>query len=148
MATIADTTFKITNKKLYVPIVTVSSKNSTKLVKLLEEGFKTPVYWNEFQRKIESRNLENNNLTRFHLDASFLEVRRLFVVAFGNTDNDDKKVERNSHRKYFLPRVNIINYNVLIDGRNFYDQSANDQIKKYDEIRKTSTGQGEDYTTG
>ena len=147
MATIADTTFKITNKKLYVPIVTVSSKNSTKLVKLLEEGFKTPVYWNEFQRKIESRNLENNNLTRFHLDA-FLEVRRLFVVAFGNTDNDDKKVERNSHRKYFLPRVNIINYNVLIDGRNFYDQSANDQIKKYDEIRKTSTGQGEDYTTG
>ena len=148
MATIADTTFKITNKKLNVPIVTVSSKNSTKLVKLLEEGFKTPVYWNEFQRKIESRNLENNNLTRFHLDASFLEVRRLFVVAFGNTDNDDKKVERNSHRKYFLPRVNIINYNVLIDGRNFYDQSANDQIKKYDEIRKTSTGQGEDYTTG
>ena len=148
MATIADTTFKITNKKLYVPIVTVSSKNSTKLVKLLEEGFKTPVYWNEFQRKIESRNLENNNLTRFHLDASFLEVRRLFVVAFGNTDNVDKKVERNSHRKCFLPRVNIINYNVLIDGRNFYDQSANDQIKKYDEIRKTSTGQGEDYTTG
>ena len=148
MATIADTTFKITNKKLYVPIFTVSSKNNTKLVKLLEEGFKTPVYWNEYQRKIESRNLENNNLTRFHLDASFLEVRRLFVVAFGNTDNDDKKVERNSHRKYFLPRVNIINYNVLIDGRNFYDQSANDQIKKYDEIRKTSTGQGEDYTTG
>ena len=38
--------------------------------------------------------------------------------------------------------------NVLIDGRNFYDQLINDQIKKYEEIRKISTGQGDDYTTG
>ena len=59
-----------------------------------------------------------------------------------------KKVERNSHTKYFLARVNITNYNVLIDGRNFYHQSINDQIKKYDKIRKTAAGQGGDYTTG
>ena len=49
MSTIADTTFKITNTKLYVPIVTLSSKDNVKLVKLLEEGFKRPVYWNEYQ---------------------------------------------------------------------------------------------------
>ena len=49
--------------------------------------------------------------------------------------------------KYFLPRVNITNYNVLIDGRNFYDQPINDQIKKYDEIRKTAIEQEDDYTT-
>ena len=48
----------------------------------------------------------------------------------------------------FLPRVNIANYNVLIDGRNFYDQSTNDQIKKYDETKKIATWQGNDYTTG
>ena len=73
----------------------------------------------------------------------------MFVLAFNNTDNGDKKVERNSHRKYFLPRVNITNYNVLlIDGRNFYDQPTNDQIKKYDAIRKIATGQGDDYTAG
>ena len=71
----------------------------------------------------------------------------MFVLAFGNTDNDDKKVKRNSHTKHFLPRVNITDYNVLIDDRNFYDQSVNDQIKKYEEIRKTATGQGDDYTT-
>ena len=71
----------------------------------------------------------------------------MFVLAFGNTDNDDKKVKRNSHTKYFLPRVNITDYNVLIDDRNFYDQSVNDQIKTYEEIRKTATGQGDDYTT-
>ena len=51
-----------------------------KLVKLLEEGFKRPVYWNEYQTKID-----NNNLTRFPLDASFQGVKRLFVLAFNNT---------------------------------------------------------------
>ena len=122
MSTIAETTFKITNTKLYVPIVTLSSKGNVKLVKLLEEGFKRPVYWNEYQTKIESRNLDNNNLTRFPLDASFQGVRRLFVLVFDNTDNGVKKVERNSDTQIFLPRVNITNYNALIDGRNFYDQ--------------------------
>ena len=48
----------------------------------------------------------------------------------------------------FLPRVNITNYNLLIDGRNFYDQPINDIIKQYDEIRKIATGQWDDYTTG
>ena len=121
MSTIADTTFKITNTKLYVPIVTLSSKDNAKLVKLLEDGFNRPVYWNEYLAKIETRNLDNNNLARFPLDASFQGVRRLFVLDFSNTEGDAKKVERNSHTKYFLSRVNITNCNVLIDGRNFYN---------------------------
>ena len=50
--------------------------------------------------------------------------------------------------KIFLPRGDIKNYNVLIDGRNFYDQPINDITKQYDEIRKISTGYGDDYTTG
>ena len=49
-------------------------------------------------------------------------------------------------KKYFLPIVEIENYNIEIDGRNFYDQSINDSIKQYSEIRKISTGQGYDYT--
>ena len=127
------------------------------MVKLLEEGFKRPVYWNQYQTKIETRDLDNNNFTRFPLDASFQGVRRLFVLAFNNTtvnvpnnpiNNTNNRVLRNSHTKYFLPRVNITNYNVLIDGRNFYDQPINDLVKQYEEIRKTATGQGEDYTTG
>ena len=71
----------------------------------------------------------------------------MFVLAFHNTDGDATKVERNSNRKYFLLRVDI-NYNVIIDGRSFYDQSVNDEIKKYGKIRKTTTGQGDDYATG
>ena len=148
MYAIADTKFKKTNRKLFVPIVTSSSKNNLKLVELLDEGFKRPVSWNEYQTKIESRNLDYNNLTRFPLDASFQGVRRLLVLAFGNTDYGAKKVERNSHTKYFLPRVNKASYNVLIDARNFYDQPINDLLKQYDEIRKTATGHGDDYATG
>ena len=51
-------------------------------------------------------------------------------------------------KKYFLPRVKIENYNIEIDGRNFYDQPTNDSIKQYDQIRRISTGQGDDYITG
>ena len=74
-------------------------------------------------------------------------VKRLFVLAFDNTDNGNKKVERDCHGKYSLPRVNITNYNVLIDDRNFYDQPLGDQIKKYGKIRKKATGQDDVYTT-
>ena len=94
---------------------------------------------NEYQTKIETRNLDNSDLARFLLDASFQRVRRLFVLAFNNTtvnflsdpvNNTNNRVLRNSHTKYFLPRVNITIYNILIDGRIFYDQPINDQIKK------------------
>ena len=72
----------------------------------------------------------------------------MFVLAFDDTDNGDKKVEKISRRKYFLPRVNTTNYNVVIDVRNFYDQPVNDLIRQYGEIRKTAAGQGNYYTGG
>ena len=143
-----ETTFQITSTKLYVPVVTLSTKDNVNLTKQLNEAFKRSVYWNEYKSKIETKTADNNNVTRFLLDASFQGVNRLFVLAFDNTENGNKKVERDSHRKYFLPRVYITNYNVLIESRNFYDQPINDQIKKYDEIRKIATGKGDHYTTG
>ena len=118
------------------------------MTKQLNDGFKRSVYWNEYKSKIETKEADANIFKRFPLDASFQEVNRMFVFAFDNTNNGDNKVERESHGNYFLPRVNITNYNVLIDGRNFYDQPINDQIKKYDKIRKIATGKGDDYTTG
>ena len=68
-------------------------------------------------------------------------------MAFNNTDGLDR-VQKDSHQKYYLPRVGIENYNVLIDGQTFYDQNINDDLKKYDELRKVTTGKGDDYTTG
>ena len=97
MSAIATPTFKITNIKLCVPTVTLSSKDNVKLVK-------------KYQTKIEARDLDNNNVTRFPLDASFQGVRRLFVLAFNNTtanvpnnpiNNTNNRVLRNSHTKYF-----------------------------------------------
>ena len=85
------------------------------------------------------------------LDSSFQGVKRLFVLAYNdstNNDNTDSNSRVNSHNKYFLPRVNIENYNIGIDGKKFYDQPINDSVKKYDEARKTATGKGDDYTTG
>ena len=57
-------------------------------------------------------------------------------------------VTADSHRRYFLPRVKIESYNIENDGRNLYDQPINDLIKQYDEVRKVSPGEGNDYTTG
>ena len=71
----------------------------------------------------------------------------MFDLAFSNTGNNANKVEKNRHTEHFLPRVNINNYNVLIDASNFYDQPINDLVKQYDEIRNIATGQGDDYTT-
>ena len=62
--------------------------------------------------------------------------KELFVLAFADVDGDVNKVERNSHKKYLPPRIEINNYNVLIDGRNFHDQSINYSIRKSDETRK------------
>ena len=85
----------------------------------------------------------HKRITWFKLSRS----KRLFVFAYNNTNGDDQ-VSVDSYQKYFLPRVKIENYNIEIYGKNFYDQPINDSIKQYDEIRKISTGQGDDYTTG
>ena len=143
-----EATFQITSAKLCVPVVTLSTRDNVNLTKQLNEGFKRSVYWNEYKSKIETKAADNDNITRFRLDVSFQGANRLFVLAFDNTNHGDNEVKRDNRRKYFLPRVDITNCNVLIDGRNFYDQPINDQIKKYDEIRKIATGKGDDYATG
>ena len=75
------------------------------------------------------------------LDTAIPGVNRLFVAAFPTP------ALRNSHRQCFLPITDIRDYNILIDGRNFYDQNISDDFKKYEELRKVMTGKGEDYTT-
>ena len=78
----------------------------------------------------------------------FKELEDYLFLFFDNTEANANKVERNKHTKYVLQRVNITNYNELIDWRNLYDQSIYGIIKQYDEIRKVATRQGNDYTMG
>ena len=136
-----DLTFTITDANLYVPVVTLSIEDNAKLTKLLSEGFKRSLYWNKY-KVIPNKTYTANNYIRELLDASFQGVKRLFVLAYHNT------VTANSHRRYFLPRIKIDNYNIEIDGRNFYEQPINDLVKQYNEVRTMSTGQDDDYTTG
>ena len=144
-------TFKITDAKLYVPIVTLSIEDNSKLSKLLNEGFKRPIYWSEYKvtpnKIVKIAAVNEEKYIRELLDSSCQGVQRLFVLAYDNTAGNNQ-VSVDSYKKYFPPRVKIENYNIEIDGRNFYDQPINDSIKQYDEIRKVSTGQGDDNTTG
>ena len=80
------------------------------------------------------------------LSESFQGARRLFVLAYFIPANNEAGI--NYKKKYFLPREEIKNFNVLTDGRKFYDKPINDLIKQYDEVRKVSTGHGDGYTTG
>ena len=144
-------TFKITDAKLYVPIVTLSAEDNAKLSKLLSAEFKRSIYWNKYKvidnKVVEIAANNEEKYIRELLDSSYQGIKRLFVLAYYNTEGNSQ-VSIDSFKKYFLPRVKIENYNIEIDGRNFYDQPINDSIKQYDEIRKISTGQGDDYTTG
>ena len=118
-------TFKITDAKLYIPIVTVKTEDNTKLSKLLSEGFKRHIYWNEYKVISEKIYAEDGNI-RILIDLSSRGINRLFVLSYLR----DNTSTANSYRKYFLPRIKIKNYNIQIDGRNFYDQPINDSIKK------------------
>ena len=135
--------FAITDTKLYVPIVTLSAEDNVKLPKLLGERFKRPIYWNRY-KVIPDKTYNSNGYIREFLDSSYQGIKRLFVFAYDNTIG----IALNSHKRYFLPRIEIKNYNIEIDGRNFYDQPINDLIKQRDKVRKVSTEQGDDYTTG
>ena len=100
------------------------TEDNTKLLKLLSEGFKRSVYWNKY-KVIPNKIYNENDYIRELLDASYQGVKGLFILAYDNTDNNP--VTANSHRRYFLPRIKIENFNIEIDGRNFYDQPINDQ---------------------
>ena len=130
--------FSITGAKLHVPLVTLSTKDSASLTKQLNEEFKRSVYWNSYEPRPAKVIEQRKNLYEL-LNASFEGVKRLFVLAYAiaappnNTPADDTTGIKNN-KKYFLQRGKIENYNVLIDGRNFYDQPINDIIKQYDEV--------------
>ena len=80
-----------------------------------------------------------------NLDPSFQGVNRLFVTAYNRVDGQPN---RDGQRKYYLPRIGLNKYNVIIDGRNFYDNPIESDIEKYRELKKVMIGKGEDYTTG
>ena len=107
-------TFTITETNLYVPVVTLSTQDNSKLLPQLKNGFKRTITWNKYLAKPELL-AQNSNLNHL-IEPSFQGVNRLFVLAF---END---AQRTSNKRYYIPNVEIKDYNVMIDGKNFFDQ--------------------------
>ena len=111
-------TFKITDAKLYILIVTLSIEDNSKLSRLLNEGFKRPIYWKEYKvarnKIVEIAVANREKHIRELLDSSCQGVKRLFVLASDNTA-DDNQVSVDSYKKYFLPRVKITISKLMVE---------------------------------
>ena len=130
---------KIDNKietKLYVPVVTLSTQDNAKLLQQLKSCFKRTINWNKYESNIKT--YAQNRYLNHLINPSFQGVNRLFVLSFENED------DRTSHSTYYLPKVELKDYNVIIDGKKCFDQPINSMTKTYEDIRKIVTGQGDD----
>ena len=137
--------FIINDTKLYVLIVTLSKEDNKDFIEQQNKGFQRSIYWNENKTKEINENPDANVFKYINLDPSFQGVNRLFVMAYNRANGQPN---RNGQRKYYLPRIDSEKYNVIIDGRNFYDNPIESDIEKYRELKKVMIGKGEDYTAG
>ena len=114
-----ETKFAITETKLYVPVVALSTEDNAKLLQQLKSNFRRKLIYTFAQ----------NRYLNYLINLSFQGV---------NT----------SHSTYYLPKVEIKDYNVMIDTRNVFDQPINGMNKTYENIRKIAIGKADDYTAG
>ena len=134
-------TCEITETKLYVAVVTLSTQDNSKLLQQLKSGFKRTISRNRYESNIKT--FAQNRYLNHLIIPSFQGMNRFFVLSFENES------DRTSHSNYYyLPRVEIKDYNVMINGKDFLDEPISSNIKTYENIRSNSTGQGDDYTTG
>ena len=90
------------------------------------------------KQKIQQMNMDDswNELLRAH---------KLFGLTYPNQNGIAKRYSAN---RCYIPKGVIKNYNVIINGKGFYDQFIDSDIKRYEKMKKQLiAGQGEDYTT-
>ena len=141
-----DAVFIINDTKMYVPVVTLSKKDNKDFIEQQNKGYQRSIYWNECKTKEQDKDADANNFKYISFDPSFQDVNRLFVMVYSRADNNQPT--KNGQRKYYLQRIDLNKYNVIIDGRNFYGNPIESDIEKYRELKKVMIGKGEDYTTG
>ena len=132
--------FKITDCKLYVPVVTLSAENDNKLFEQLKTGFKRTIKWNKYRSEM-SNQTKNNNLN-YLIDPTFTNGNRLFVLRLSYKNEED----RTSFSKNYVPKVEIKDFNVLIDRKPFFEISVKNKEEAYEAIIEMS--KNIDYRTG
>ena len=128
--------FKITDTKLYVPVVTLSAQDNAELLQQLKSGLKRTIKWNI---SIKSKNICIKQIFKSLGWSEFSRSKQTFCIILDY---------RTSHPTYYLPKVEIKDYNVTIDGKNFFDKPINSKLKTYENIRRVAIGQGDEYMTG
>ena len=133
--------FKITDTKLYVLVVSLSKENDIKLLEQLKSGFKITIKWNKYRSKMTTQP-QNDNLN-YLIDPTFTNVNRLFVLSFSRNNSTDN---RDYFSDYYVPNVEIKDFNVLIDGRSFFHLPVEHEEEAYEKIIEMSNNN--DNTTG
>ena len=121
---------------MYVPVVTLSAENDNKLLEELKTGFKRTIKWKKYRSEIS--NLTKYNNLNYLIDPTFNNVNRLFVLSFENEHY------RTSFSKYYVPEVEIKDFNVLADGKPLFDILVRNKEEAYEAIIEMS--KNNDYT--
>ena len=132
------TTFEITDTKLYVPAVTLSTEDDNKLLEQLKTGFTRTIKWQKYTSEMPNPT-EIHNLN-YLIDPTFSKVNIFFVLSFKN-DQD-----RTSFTKFYTPKVEMKDFNVLIDGKGFFDVPMKNKEETYEKIIEIS--KNNDHKTG
>ena len=143
---VGNAVFIINDTRLYIPTVTLSKEDNKDFIDQQNKGFQRSIYWKEYKTKALTENADANVFKYINLDPSFQGVNRLFVMVYNRVNNNQPT--RDGQQKYYLPRIDLKKYNVIIDGRNCYDNPIESDIEKYRELKKVMIGKGEDETTG
>ena len=130
--------FKITDTKLYVPVATLWTKDDSTFLEQLKSGFKRTIKWNKYRSEMTNQT-KTNHLNHL-IDPAFTKVNRLFVLLFENEE------DRTSFSKYYVPKDEIKDFNVLIDGKSFFDVPVENKEEAYE--KTMSISKKDDYTTG
>ena len=132
-------TLAINYCKLYIPVVPLSKDDEIKLLTNLKSGFTREIIWNKYRSQMTMEAI-NNNLNIL-IDPTFTNVNRLFVLAYQNVD------DRQSYDEFYLPKVMIKDYNVIIDKLAFFDLPIKtEEEEAYEKIIDIS--RNNEYTTG
>ena len=122
--------FEIKDAKLYVPVVTLPTQDDNKLLEQLKSGFKRTIKWNKYRSEMNKQSKTNN--LNYLIDPTFMKVNNLFILSFKNED------DRTSISKYYTPKVEIKDFNVLIDGKSFLDVPVKNKDETYENIIEMS----------